>query len=365
MAASRTAPTTANSKRRISFAKIREPLEVPNLLALQIDSFDWLLGNSRWQARVEPPSRRPRRPAVGVRLQEILEEISPIEDFSGTMSLSFSNPRFEEPKNTIDECKERDFTYSAPLFVTAEFINNETGEIKSPDGVHGRLPAHDRQGHVHHQRHRAGRRLPAGPLAGRLLRAHHRQDLGQGRLHRQGHPVPGCVAGVRDRQARHGRRPARPQAQAERHRAAQGARLDPRADPRGVRRLRVDARSPWRRTTPPPRTTRCSTSTASCARASRRPARPRSPCSRTPTSTPSATTWPRSAATRSTRSSGLDQPLGPEHADPRRHRRDDLRYLVRLHAGGDRVQRRARPPCGSRPTTSTTSATGGCARSAS
>ncbi|MET0521752.1 MAG: DNA-directed RNA polymerase subunit beta [Jiangellaceae bacterium] len=141
MAATRTAPTTANSKRRISFAKIREPLEVPNLLALQIDSFDWLLGNSRWQARVETAEAEGRDDLPSASgLQEILDEISPIEDFSGTMSLSFSNPRFEEPKNSIDECKMRDFTYSAPLFVTAEFINNETGEIKSQTVFMGDFP---------------------------------------------------------------------------------------------------------------------------------------------------------------------------------------------------------------------------------
>jgi DNA-directed RNA polymerase subunit beta len=141
LAATRTAPTSANSKRRISFAKIREPLEVPNLLALQIDSFDWLLGNSRWQARVETAEAEGRDDLPSASgLQEILDEISPIEDFSGTMSLSFSNPRFEEPKNSIDECKMRDFTYSAPLFVTAEFINNETGEIKSQTVFMGDFP---------------------------------------------------------------------------------------------------------------------------------------------------------------------------------------------------------------------------------
>ncbi|NEE00263.1 DNA-directed RNA polymerase subunit beta [Phytoactinopolyspora halotolerans] len=134
-------PQSTNGSRRISFAKLREPLGVPNLLALQIDSFDWLLGNSRWQARVaeaEAQGRQDINTTSG--LQEILDEISPIEDFSGTMSLSFSNPRFEDPKNTIDECKMRDFTYSAPLFVTAEFINNETGEIKSQTVFMGDFP---------------------------------------------------------------------------------------------------------------------------------------------------------------------------------------------------------------------------------
>jgi DNA-directed RNA polymerase subunit beta len=141
LAATRTASTTVNSQRRISFAKIREPLEVPNLLALQIDSFDWLLGNSRWQARAETAEAEGRDELPSASgLQEILDEISPIEDFSGTMSLSFSNPRFEEPKNSIEECKMRDFTYSAPLFVTAEFINNDTGEIKSQTVFMGDFP---------------------------------------------------------------------------------------------------------------------------------------------------------------------------------------------------------------------------------
>ncbi|MGH8826433.1 MAG: DNA-directed RNA polymerase subunit beta, partial [Jiangellaceae bacterium] len=141
MAVSRTAHQTTNGSRRISFAKIREPLAVPNLLALQIDSFDWLLGNSRWQARVDDAESSGRNDVNTTSgLKEILDEISPIEDFSGTMSLSFSNPRFEDPKNSIDECKMRDFTYSAPLFVTAEFINNETGEIKSQTVFMGDFP---------------------------------------------------------------------------------------------------------------------------------------------------------------------------------------------------------------------------------
>jgi DNA-directed RNA polymerase subunit beta len=73
-------------------------------------------------------------------LEEIFEEISPIEDFQGKMSLSFRDHRFEEAKNTIPECKERDMTYSAPLFVTAEFTNNETGEIKSQTVFMGDFP---------------------------------------------------------------------------------------------------------------------------------------------------------------------------------------------------------------------------------
>jgi DNA-directed RNA polymerase subunit beta len=147
LAASRTALTAVNPSkhlkpgtRRISFAKIREPLEVPDLLALQTDSFDWLLGNEAWQARVETALAEGHSVPTKSGLEEIFEEISPIEDFSGTMSLSFRDHRFEPPKNSIDECKERDFTYSAPLFVTAEFMNNETGEIKSQTVFMGDFP---------------------------------------------------------------------------------------------------------------------------------------------------------------------------------------------------------------------------------
>ena len=144
MAASRT-PSSANVNEaatgRVSFAKIREPLQAPDLLGLQTDSFDWLLGNEAWRTRVEEALATGDRnvPATSG-LEEIFEEISPIEDFGGTMSLSFRDHRFEPPKYTSDECKEKDFTYSAPLFVTAEFSNYNTGEIKSQTVFMGDFP---------------------------------------------------------------------------------------------------------------------------------------------------------------------------------------------------------------------------------
>ena len=145
MASSRSGKSTAvqekefgipGSPTRTSFAKIREPLEVPNLLALQTESFDWLVGNDRWRSRVAADGVAD--PQSG--LEEILGEISPIEDFSGSMSLSFSNPRFEDVKASIEECKDKDMTYAAPLFVTAEFTNNTTGEIKSQTVFMGDFP---------------------------------------------------------------------------------------------------------------------------------------------------------------------------------------------------------------------------------
>ena len=144
MAATRTASKNINvvtGSGRISFAKISEPLEVPNLLDLQLDSYNWLIGNDEWRASVDE-AQAAGRTDINTRsgLEEIFEEISPIEDFSQTMSLSFRDHRFEEPKNTIEECKDRDATYSAPLFVTAEFMNNDTGEIKSQTVFIGDFP---------------------------------------------------------------------------------------------------------------------------------------------------------------------------------------------------------------------------------
>ncbi len=131
----------SQAPRRVSFAKIREPLEVPNLLSLQLESIDWLLGNDSWRARLNDAEKSNRGEVPKQSgLEEIFEEISPIEDFQGSMSLSFRDHRFEPPKYTIAECKERDITYAAPLFLTAEFTNNITGEIKSQTVFMGDFP---------------------------------------------------------------------------------------------------------------------------------------------------------------------------------------------------------------------------------
>jgi len=109
---------------------------VPDLLDLQLQSFEWLIGADQWyQRRIEAGDEAP----IGG-LAEVLEEISPIEDFSGSMSLSFSDPRFDEVKASVEECRDKDMTYAAPLFVTAEFTNNNTGEIKSQTVFMGDFP---------------------------------------------------------------------------------------------------------------------------------------------------------------------------------------------------------------------------------
>jgi DNA-directed RNA polymerase subunit beta len=103
---------------------------------VQIRSFEWFTGDEKWfERRVEEGEENP----VGG-LEEVLNEISPIEDFQGSMSLSFSDPRFDEVKASVEECKDKDMTYAAPLFVTAEFVNNNTGEIKSQTVFMGDFP---------------------------------------------------------------------------------------------------------------------------------------------------------------------------------------------------------------------------------
>ncbi len=109
---------------------------MPGLLDLQTESFEWFIGSEEWQERAA--SRGTTNLEGG--LESILKEISPIEDFSGSMSLSFSEPYFEEVKASLEDCREKDRTYEAPLFVTAEFENTETGEIKSQTVFMGDFP---------------------------------------------------------------------------------------------------------------------------------------------------------------------------------------------------------------------------------
>ncbi len=104
---------------RLSFAKIPKVLDIPDLLIIQKDSFKWFIEEG---------------------LREILDEISPIEDFSGRFSLEFLNHYFEEPLKTLEDCKITDSTYSQPLYVTAQFLDRETGQIKQQTVFLGDFP---------------------------------------------------------------------------------------------------------------------------------------------------------------------------------------------------------------------------------
>ena len=136
-----TTPITGRGASRLSFAKITDTLTVPDLLALQTESFDWLVGSEAWRVRVEEAQEAGRTDLPSQSgLEEIFEEISPIEDLSETMQLSFTNPFLEEKKYTLEECKERGKTYAAPLYVEAEFMNHLTGEIKTQTVFMGDFP---------------------------------------------------------------------------------------------------------------------------------------------------------------------------------------------------------------------------------
>ncbi len=104
---------------RLSFAKIPEVHDLPNLLAVQHDSFSWFLENG---------------------LKQIFGEVSPIEDFTGNLALELTDHRFGDEPLSIADAKEQDANYSKPLFVTARFLNRETGEIKEQQVFLGDFP---------------------------------------------------------------------------------------------------------------------------------------------------------------------------------------------------------------------------------
>jgi DNA-directed RNA polymerase subunit beta len=104
---------------RLSFAKIPEVHDLPNLLSVQHESFSWFLEHG---------------------LKQIFSEVSPIEDFTGNLALELTDHRFGDPPLEIEEAKEQDSNYSKPLFVTARFLNRETGEIKEQQVFLGDFP---------------------------------------------------------------------------------------------------------------------------------------------------------------------------------------------------------------------------------
>ncbi|MFT4124386.1 MAG: DNA-directed RNA polymerase subunit beta [Microbacteriaceae bacterium] len=145
--ASTNSPKNGRAHQRLSFAKISDTLTIPDLLALQTESFDWLVGNDAWKQRLAEGEAAGRTDlATRSGLEEIFEEISPIEDLGETMQLSFSEPELEEPKYSIEECKERGKTYAAPLYVNAEFMNHLTGEIKTQTVFMGDFPLQTSKG---------------------------------------------------------------------------------------------------------------------------------------------------------------------------------------------------------------------------
>lgn len=112
-------PIKVGKRERWSFARIQEVLEMPNLIEIQQNSYAWFLREG---------------------LREMFYDISPIQDFTGNLILEFVDYILGEPKYSVEDCKERDVTYAAPLRVKVRLINKETGEVKEQEVFMGDFP---------------------------------------------------------------------------------------------------------------------------------------------------------------------------------------------------------------------------------
>ena len=121
MEKNRMRPVKAGKATRVSYSKQKEVLEMPNLIEVQKDSYEWFLRDG---------------------LKEAFNDISPIEDHGGQLSLEFVDFQLceDEAKYSIEECKERDATYEAPLKVKVRLYKKETGEIGEHEIFMGNLP---------------------------------------------------------------------------------------------------------------------------------------------------------------------------------------------------------------------------------
>ena len=119
MAKDKNTGQTVLYRNRRSFAKIPDVMDVPNLIAIQTESFKWFMNEG---------------------LQQAFQDIAPIENSAKNMCVEFGAHEFQEPKYNVDECKEKDVTYQASLFVDVRFINRETGEIKEQKTFMGDFP---------------------------------------------------------------------------------------------------------------------------------------------------------------------------------------------------------------------------------
>jgi DNA-directed RNA polymerase subunit beta len=142
LAASKNAKNTRLASRP-SFAKVQEQIDLPDLLSLQTESFEWLIGGPSWRAKEGNKAK--------TGLDEVFEEISPIEDSANSsqdpkMGLVFGDPILYDPAYTPDECKTKGKSYTQPLYIKAEFTNYLTGEIKSQTVFMGDFPVMTEKG---------------------------------------------------------------------------------------------------------------------------------------------------------------------------------------------------------------------------
>jgi len=112
-------PVQVGKRTRASFASIKEVLEMPNLIEIQQNSYQWFLNEG---------------------IKEMFRDISPIQDFTGNLVLEFIDYSLGEPKYSVEECKERDVTFAKPLRVKVRLINKETGEVKEQEVFMGDFP---------------------------------------------------------------------------------------------------------------------------------------------------------------------------------------------------------------------------------
>ena len=110
------------SRLRRSFSRLENRLEVPNLIDIQRRSFEWLVDTEKGG------------------LRETIDDVSPIEDYTGNLAVVFEEITFDDPVATIAECREKDLTYARPLTVKVAFQNRETGEIREQSVFMGDFP---------------------------------------------------------------------------------------------------------------------------------------------------------------------------------------------------------------------------------
>ncbi len=120
-------PVQVGKRTRMSFAKVKDVTEMPNLIEVQLDSYEWFLREG---------------------LLEVFDDVNPISNFTGNLVLEFVNYKLDmnNIKYSVEECKERDCTYAAPLKVSVRLTNNETGEIKEQEVFMGDFPLMTEQG---------------------------------------------------------------------------------------------------------------------------------------------------------------------------------------------------------------------------
>ena len=211
---------------RKSFSRLKHVIDLPNLIDIQKASFHWFLEEG---------------------LRETIDDISPIEDYTGTLAVEFRDYEFGEPPVTIKECREKDLTYQVPLSISVQFVNKETGEIREQTVFMGDFPMMTEHGTfiINGTERVIVTQLVRSPGAYLMEPKDATKQVFIANLM----PSRGSLARARDRQEGRRLRAHRPEAQAPDHDAPPGApgrgpldRLRPghehqREDPRALRQL--------------------------------------------------------------------------------------------------------------------------------